>query len=51
MFPEDAVALQSKQLLNQHETKVRASIEENFGKIFNFSFDKRVARLVAVQML
>ena len=31
MFPEDVVALQSKQLLNRHETKVRFSIEENFG--------------------
>jgi hypothetical protein len=43
MFPEDVVALQSKQLLNRHETKVRFSIEENFGKNFNFTFDKRVA--------
>ena len=42
MFPEDVVALQSKQQLNRHETKVRLSIEENFGKIFNFTFDKRV---------
>ena len=43
MFPEDVVALQSKQLLNRHETKVRFAIEENFGKNFNFTFDKRVA--------
>ena len=42
-FPEDATALKSKQQLNRHETKVRFSIEENFGKNVKFTFDKRVA--------